>query len=119
MRSTNFHTVVTGLRDIARNPMVKQAALVGAGLALVALVDPAFAQSTASGSGSDAITSGLNSIKSWLTGITSVVGILAVMGVGYMKLTGRMQWPAVISVMVGLGIIFSASTIVGWFSSGS
>ena len=75
---------------------------------LLALAEPACAQS------SDALTSGVTQVKTWLTTIASVVGVIAVMGVGFAKLTGRMDWGKVVAVLVGIGIIFSAATIVGW-----
>ena len=42
------------------------------------------------------------------------VGVIAVMAVGYAKLTGRMDWGRAVTVLIGIGIIFSAATIVGW-----
>ena len=82
-------------------------------LALVAIAQPAFAQS-----GGTAIEGGLNTIKQWMVTIASVVGVIAVMAVGYAKLTGRMDWGRAVTVLIGIGIIFSATTIVGWMSSG-
>lgn len=78
-----------------------------------ALALASIAQSALADSGT-AIESGLSTFKSWFIGISTVVGIIAVMGCGYAKLTGRMNWGGVVAVMVGLGIIFSAPTIVGW-----
>ena len=46
--------------------------------------------------------------------IASVVGVIAIMAVGYAKLTGRMDWGRAVTVLIGIGIIFSATTIVGW-----
>jgi type IV secretion system protein VirB2 len=82
-------------------------------LALVAIAQPALAQS-----GGTAIEGGLNTIKTWMVAIASVVGVIAVMAVGYAKLTGRMDWGRAVTVLIGIGIIFSATTIVGWMSSG-
>lgn len=76
-------------------------------LALVSLAQPAFADGTA-------IESGLNTIKTWMVTIASVVGVIAIMAVGYAKLTGRMDWGKAVTVLIGIGIIFSATTIVGW-----
>lgn len=81
-------------------------------LALVAIAQPALAQS------GTAIQSGLNTIKDWMVTIASVVGVIAVMAVGYAKLTGRMDWGRAVTVLIGIGIIFSATTIVGWMSTG-
>lgn len=75
--------------------------------ALVSIAQPAFADGTS-------IESGLNTIKTWMTTVASVVGVIAVMAVGYAKLTGRMDWARAVTVLIGIGIIFSAATIVGW-----
>lgn len=77
-------------------------------LALIVLAQPALAQS------GTAIEGGLNTIKQWMITIASVVGVIAVMAVGYAKLTGRMDWGRAVTVLIGIGIIFSAATIVGW-----
>ena len=76
-------------------------------LALVSIAQPAFADGTS-------IESGLNTIKTWMTTVASVVGVIAIMAVGYAKLTGRMDWGRAVTVLIGIGIIFSATTIVGW-----
>ncbi|RSV14910.1 hypothetical protein CA235_10370 [Sphingomonas sp. ABOLF] len=76
-------------------------------LAFMSIAQPAFAQGTA-------IESGLDTIKGWMTTVASVVGVIAVMAVGYAKLTGRMDWGRAVTVLIGIGIIFSAATIVGW-----
>ena len=69
-------------------------------LALISIAQPAFADGT--------------TIKTWMTTVASVVGVIAVMAVGYAKLTGRMDWGRAVTVLIGIGIIFSAATIVGW-----
>ena len=76
-------------------------------LALIAIAQPALADGTS-------IETGLSTIKTWMTTIASVVGVIAIMAVGYAKLTGRMDWPKAVAVLIGIGIIFSATTIVGW-----
>ncbi|MCP4026794.1 MAG: TrbC/VirB2 family protein [Aestuariivirga sp.] len=80
-------------------------------LALLTIAQPAWADGTA-------IEGGLNTIKAWMVTIGSVVGVIAVMAVGYAKLTGRMDWGRAVTVLIGIGIIFSATTIVGWMSTG-
>lgn len=77
-------------------------------VALMAIAQPALAQD------STAIQTGLNTIRQWMVTIASVVGVIAVMAVGYAKLTGRMDWGKAVTVLIGIGIIFSAATIVGW-----
>ncbi|KRB78804.1 hypothetical protein ASE22_25230 [Sphingomonas sp. Root720] len=81
-------------------------------LALMSIAQPAWADGTS-------IESGLTTVRTWLIGISSVVGAIAVMGVGYAKLTGRMEWGRAVTVLIGIGIIFSATTIVGWMSTAS
>ncbi|CAM3052303.1 MULTISPECIES: TrbC/VirB2 family protein [Bacteria] len=82
-------------------------------IALAAIAQPALAQSSGT-----AIEGGLNTIKDWMVTVAGVVGVIAVMAVGYAKLTGRMDWGRAVTVLIGIGIIFSATTIVGWMSSG-
>ncbi len=77
-------------------------------LALISIAQPALAD------GGTAIETGLGTIKTWMTTVASVVGVIAVMAVGYAKLTGRMDWGKAVTVLIGIGIIFSAATIVGW-----
>ena len=76
-------------------------------LAIISIAQPAWADGTS-------IETGLTTFKTWLLGISSVVGAIAVMFVGYAKLTGRMEWGRAVTVLLGIGIIFSAVTIVGW-----
>ena len=76
-------------------------------LALISIAQPALADGTS-------IETGLGTIKTWMTTIASVVGVIAIMAVGYAKLTGRMDWTRAVTVLIGIGIIFSATTIVGW-----
>ena len=83
-------------------------------LALLLISTPAFAQSDPTN-----ISNGLNSILSWVKTAAVPVGILAVMGAGFAKLTGRLDWPRFFSVLVGIGIIFGATQIVGWLSAGA
>ncbi|MEG8055158.1 TrbC/VirB2 family protein [Sphingomonas aerolata] len=74
----------------------------------LSIAQPAVAQS------GTAIQTGLGTIRDWMTTVASVVGVIAVMAVGYAKLTGRMDWGKAVTVLIGIGIIFSAATIVGW-----
>jgi len=81
-------------------------------LVLISISQPALADGTA-------IETGLSTIKTWMVGVATIVGVIAVMAVGYAKLTGRMDWGKAVTVLIGIGIIFSATTIVGWMSSGA
>ena len=46
-------------------------------------------------------------------GIATAVAVIAVAFVGFMMLTGRMNWKHGITVIVGCFILFGAATIVG------
>lgn len=97
-----------GLGRLMTGRRARQVAGVAGVLALMTIAQPALAQD------GTAIKTGLDTIRAWLIGISSVVGVIAVIFVGYAKLTGRMEWGKAISVLIGIGIIFSAATIVGW-----
>jgi type IV secretion system protein VirB2 len=84
----------------------------GFGLAVMLLSSPALADDPTN------ISNGLNSIVTWVKTAAVPVGILGVMGAGFAKLTGRLDWPRFFSVLVGIGIIFGATQIVGWLSAG-
>ena len=105
--------ITSNLRRLLPGPRTRQLASVIGALGLLALAQPALAQS-----GGTAIQSGLNTIRDWMVTVASVVGVIAVMAVGYAKLTGRMDWGRAVTVLIGIGIIFSATTIVGWMSAG-
>jgi len=60
------------------------------------------------------ITTGLNSVTTWVLTAAKSICILAVIGCGFAKLAGRMQWGHFFSVMTGAAIIFGASEIAGW-----
>ena len=102
-------------RDLGRRMSDRRArqvvGIVGA-VALVSIAQPVLADGTS-------IETGLSTIRTWMTTVASVVGIIAIMAVGYAKLTGRMDWGKAVTVLVGIGIIFSAATIVGWMGGTS
>ena len=94
----------------ARGARVRYA---GLGLVILLLSSPALADDPTN------ISNGLNSITTWVKTAAVPLGILAVMGAGFAKLTGRLDWPRFFSVLVGIGIIFGATQIVGWLSAGA
>ncbi|WP_454887800.1 TrbC/VirB2 family protein [Sphingomonas oryzagri] len=65
------------------------------------------------------ISNGLNSITTWVKTAAVPLGILAVMGAGFAKFAGRLDWPRFFSVLVGIGIVFGATQIVSWLSAGA
>ena len=91
------------------NARARQVIGFASALVLLSIAQPVLAQS-----GGTSIETGLGTIRTWMTTVASVVGVIAVMAVGYAKLTGRMDWGKAVTVLIGIGIIFSAATIVGW-----
>ncbi|TIX49616.1 TrbC/VirB2 family protein [Alteraurantiacibacter aquimixticola] len=86
-------------------------------LALVALFLPAtaHAQSTA---GSGPIEAAVFWMQGTLLGnIATAVAVMAVAAVGFMMLTGRMNWRFGATVIIGCFIIFGAATIVAGIQS--
>lgn len=99
------HAPKTG--RVMSDARARQLIAIAGTLALISIAQPALADGTT-------IESGLSTIKTWMTTVASVVGVIAIMAVGYAKLTGRMDWGKAVTVLIGIGIIFSATTIVGW-----
>ena len=61
----------------------------------------------------DPITSALTWMQSILLGpIATTVAVMAVAGVGFMMLTGRMNWRYGATVIIGVFIIFGAPRLV-------
>ncbi len=88
-------------------------ALPGASLALALLASPAHAQAYADPEGSGAIVGALHWIQGTLLGTTAtVVAVIAVAFIGYMMLTGRLNWRHGAAVILGCFILFGATSIV-------
>jgi type IV secretion system protein VirB2 len=83
-------------------------------LAAVALTaQQAFAQVAGSPQGSGPIVAAVNWVQGTLMGtIATTVAVVAVAVVGFMMLTGRMNWKHAITVILGTFILFGASAIV-------
>jgi type IV secretory pathway VirB2 component (pilin) len=82
-------------------------------VALAALVLPsaAFAQDPA---GSGPINSAFGWMQQTMLGtVATTVAVMAVAAVGFMMLTGRVNWRFGATVIVGVFIIFGAASIVG------
>ena len=85
-------------------------------LALLAIPAPAFAQ--AGPEGSSPIINALQWIQGTLMGqVATTVAVIAVAAVGFMMLTGRMNWKFGATVIIGCFILFGAATIVGGIQS--
>ena len=75
-----------------------------AGAARAQALDPA---------GSGAIAGALNWLQGTLMGtVATVAAVIAVAAVGFMTLTGRMNWRHAATVVLGCFILFGASAIV-------
>ncbi|WP_277923353.1 TrbC/VirB2 family protein [Sphingomonas sp. CARO-RG-8B-R24-01] len=96
-----------------RRKQLDRARYVPLALAVMLFSSPAFADDPTN------ISNGLTSITAWVKTAAVPIGILAVMGAGFAKMTGRLDWPRFFSVLVGIGIVFGATQIVGWLSGGA
>jgi len=77
--------------------------------AQVANADPA---------GSGALVSAVNWLQGTLLGtIATVVAVIAVAAVGFMMLTGRINWRYGVTVILGCFILFGATSIVAGIHS--
>ena len=78
----------------------------------------AWAQQTADPQGSGPIVSALAWLQGTLLGnVATAIAVMAVAAVGFMMLTGRMNWRFGATVIIGLFILFGASTIVAGIQS--
>jgi type IV secretion system protein VirB2 len=96
--------------------MTKQTNQTGAILTFVllalAVANPAFAQ-VADPQGSGVILGAVNWVQGTLLGaVATSVAVIAVAGVGFMMLTGRMDWRRGAMVVLGCFILFGAAAIV-------
>lgn len=79
-------------------------------LALLAAGSPAFAQDPA---GSGPIVNALGWLQGTLLGnVATAVAVMAVAAVGFMMLTGRLNWRFGATVIIGVFIVFGAASIV-------
>lgn len=89
--------------------------LAGAACVMVALLaaGPALAQSL-DPAGSGAILGAVNWVQGTLLGaVATSVAVIAVAAVGFMMLTGRMNWRHGAMVILGCFVLFGAAAIVG------
>lgn len=77
------------------------------------LAPPAYAAITVDPSGSGVILGAVNWLQGTLLGtIATVVAVIAVAAVGFMMLTGRINWRHGAIVILGCFILFGAASIV-------
>lgn len=73
----------------------------------------AFAQSAGGPQGSGPILASISWIQNTLLGnVATAVAVIAVAIVGFMMLTGRLNWRYGVTVIIGCFILFGAATIV-------
>ena len=82
--------------------------------ALAALFIPAAAQAQSTDpQGSGPIVAALGWLQGTLLGnVATAVAVMAVAAIGFMMLTGRMNWRFGATVIIGVFILFGASSIV-------
>lgn len=79
---------------------------------------PAFAAGQADPAGSSPIVAALSWLQGTLLGnVATAVAVIAVAMVGFMMLTGRMNWRFGATVIIGCFILFGAGTIVAGIQS--
>ena len=87
-------------------------------LALLFAASPAFAADFADPAGSGAIIGAVNWLQGTLLGtFATIVAVIAVASVGFMMLTGRMDWRRGAMVVLGCFILFGAASIVAGIRS--
>lgn len=85
--------------------------------ALLALPQTAFAQ-TANPAGSGPIVAALSWLQGTLMGnVATAVAVMAVAAVGFMMLTGRLNWRFGATVIIGCFVLFGAGAIVSGIQS--
>lgn len=90
-----------------------------AALAMLARAGPALAQYAAPDpAGSGALLGAVSWLQGTLLGnVATAVAVIAVAAVGFMMLTGRVNWRYGATVVVGLFVLFGAGSIVGGIRS--
>ena len=87
-------------------------------VAMAAMFLPAAAQAQADPTGSGPIVAALTWMQGTLLGtVATAVAVMAVAAVGFMMLTGRMNWRFGATVIIGCFILFGAASIVGGIQS--
>jgi type IV secretion system protein VirB2 len=89
-----------------------------AGLSISLLAAPAFAQAQSDPAGSGPILAALAWVQGTLLGnVATAVGVIAIAMIGFMMLTGRMNWRVGATVVLGCFVLFGATTIVAGIRS--
>ena len=86
--------------------------------AVAALFLPVAAQAQADPRGSGPIVAALGWMQGTLLGtVATAVAVMAVAAVGFMMLTGRMNWRFGATVIIGCFVLFGAASIVAGIQS--
>jgi type IV secretion system protein VirB2 len=84
----------------------------------VLIASPAAAQTATSPAGSEPINAALEWVQGTLLGnLATTAAVIAVAVVGFLMLTGRIEWRRGLAVVVGCFIIFGAAAIVAGIRS--
>jgi type IV secretion system protein VirB2 len=95
---------------------MKRSALLS--LAALSYAGAAHAQVTSDPAGSSPLIAALNWVQGTLLGnLATTAAVIAVAAVGFMMLTGRMDWRRGLTVVIGAFIIFGAVSIVAGIRS--
>ena len=82
-------------------------------LSIAAAANPALAQAVGDPAGSGAIIGAVTWLQGTLLGtVATVAAVIAVAAVGFMMLTGRMNWRHGAMVILGCFVLFGAASIV-------
>lgn len=97
----------------------RRARAAGSVLSFVFLTSPALAQDAyGDPAGSGVLVSAVNWLQGTLLGtVATVVAVIAVAAVGFMMLTGRINWRYGATVVLGCFILFGAASIVAGIHS--
>lgn len=87
-------------------------------LAALALASTAHAQVMGDPAGSSPLIAALDWVQGTLLGnLATTAAVIAVAGVGFLMLTGRMDWRRGLTVVIGCFVIFGAVSIVAGIRS--
>ncbi|MBC2670201.1 TrbC/VirB2 family protein [Novosphingobium piscinae] len=97
---------------------MKRLPVIALGLMATAIPSPAAAQGAGGPAGSGPIVSALAWLQQTLLGqVATTVAVIAVAMVGFMMLTGRLNWRFGATVIVGCFILFGSAAIVAGIQS--
>lgn len=107
------------MNKLSSRTLMKLSLVLGTCFSLMLLPDSVLAQATAFGGCDNKIYYGLSQVLLFLNGgVARTIAVLAVMAFGIGALTGRVDWIKALQLVLAVGIIFSAATIVKVFAEG-